>query len=347
MKVITKEDMLPAFDRLRKGRIMVIGDLAIDEMVYGEAIRISREAPVLILKHKNTKVLLGTGANAAHNIAAYKPKKVSVLGVCGDDYYATKLIEAFQEVNIETTGIVKDPNRPTSCKTRISAASLQSVTQQIVRLDREDTSYISKEIESKIIDNMHKMAREHDAILLSDYGIGVITPEIINQAGLLAKEYNLIYVVDGQKQLNRFKGANIITPNQPEAEGTLGYRLTNMENVIKGGQDLLNMIDLDMLLMTRGSEGMVLFEKNKTITSIPAYNKTDVFDVTGAGDTVVGTLVLALAVGIDPKIAAILGNLAASIVVKTFGAAVTSVEEMKVTLEKLKMDYLAQYTTNN
>lgn len=343
MTVITKDDLFPVFDKLTNGRVMVIGDLAIDEMVYGDATRISREAPVLILRHNNTDIILGGASNAAHNIAALGAKKVSVLGVCGDDYYAPQLIEAFEKANVDTSRIVTDPSRPTTTKTRISAASPQSVKQQIVRIDRERTDNISDDIESHLIENMHQAAQEHDAILLSDYSIGVVTPEVIKHALYLAKEHNLVLAVDAQQDLTRFAGASIITPNQPEAEGTLGYKLTDLDSVKKGGWELLKQSGLENLLITRGSDGMMLFEQDGTLTNIPAFNKTDVFDVTGAGDTVVGSLILALSVGISPKLAAIIGNLAASIVVREFGAAVTNIETLKYTLEKLKIDHLADY----
>ncbi|MEW5821357.1 MAG: PfkB family carbohydrate kinase [Cyanobacteriota bacterium] len=346
MNKITKQDLFPVFEKLAQGRVMVIGDLAIDEMVYGEAARISREAPVLILKHSNTKIILGAASNAANNIAALGAKKVSVLGVCGNDYHAPQLIEAFEKSGINTSGIVKDPNRPTSTKTRISAASPQSVTQQIVRIDREDNTAISDDVESHLIENMHLMAEEHDAILLSCYGIGVVTPEVIKHAKLLAKQKKLILAVDAQLDLQRFRNSTVITPNQPEAEASLGYKMTDFNSVKKGGWNLLNQVKLDMLLMTRGGEGMILFQTDGTLTKIPAFNKTDVFDVTGAGDTVVGSLVLALAAGIDPKLAAVLGNLAASIVIREFGAAVTNIETLQYTLEKLKIDYVAEYTLN-
>lgn len=344
MKKIIKEDLIPVFDRLKNGRVMVVGDLAIDEMIYGEAYRISREAPVLILRHNNTKILLGGASNAAHNIAALGAKKTSVLGVCGDDYHGPLLIDAFKKAGIDTSGIVIDPDRPTTTKTRISAASPQSVTQQIVRIDREENSPITGDIESHLIENMHKAASEHDAILLSDYGIGVMTPDIVKHATKLAKEYGLILAVDAQLNLERFQGATIITPNQPEAEATLGYKLTSNDSVKQGGWKLLDKANLDNLLITRGCDGMMLFEKNGTLTNIPAFNKTDVFDVTGAGDTVVGSLVLALASGSNVKEASILGNLAASIVIREFGAAITSVEMLKHTLEKLKMNYIAEYS---
>lgn len=344
MNKIAKEDLFPVLDTLKNGRVMVIGDLAIDEMVYGEASRISREAPVLILKHRETKTILGAASNAAHNIAALGAKKISVLGVCGNDYHGPQLLETFEKAGIDTSGIVIDPDRPTSTKTRISAASPQSVTQQIVRIDRESNAPISDDVESHLIENMHQAARDHDAIILSCYGIGVVTPDIIKHATMLANEYNMILAVDAQQNLQRFQNATIITPNQPEAEATLGYKLTDLKSVKLGGWELMKLAQLEMLLITRGGEGMMLFEKNGTLTQIPAFNKTDVFDVTGAGDTVIGTLVLALAAGANPKLAAILGNLAASIVIREFGAAVTSVEQLKLTLDKLKMEYIAEYS---
>lgn len=347
MAIINKTALMPEFEKLTRGKVLVVGDLAIDEMVYGEASRISREAPVLILKHKETKIILGAASNAAHNISALGAKKVSVIGVCGDDYHAPQLIEAFHKANIDTSGIVKDPTRPTSTKTRISAASPQSVTQQIVRIDRDDTSNVSGDIESHIIENMHLAAPNHDAILLSDYGTGVVTPDIILHARNLAKTHNIILAVDAQNNLERFQNATIITPNQPEAERSLGYEMPDIQAVKKGGNKLLKLANLDNLLITRGSEGMMLFEKDGSLTIIPAFNRTDVFDVTGAGDTVVGTLLLAMASGVDTKKAAILGNLAASIVVREFGAAVTSIEQMIITLEKLKIDTLAEITSLN
>lgn len=347
MTLIHKNELIKEFEKLSNGKVLVVGDLAIDEMVYGETSRISREAPVLILKHKETKVILGAASNAAHNIAALGAKKVSVIGVCGDDYHAPQLIEAFHKANINTTGIVKDPSRPTSTKTRISAASPQSVTQQIVRIDRDDCRNVDGNIESHLIENMHNVANEHDAILLSDYGTGVVTPEIIQHARNLAKEHNLILAVDAQNQLERFQDATIITPNQPEAERSLGYEMPEATDVIAGGQKLLKLANLDNLLITRGGEGMMLFEKDGTLTTIPAFNRTDVFDVTGAGDTVVGTLVLAMASGISTRMAAILGNLAASIVVREFGAAVTSIEQMKLTLEKLKIENVGEISYLN
>lgn len=344
MENIYKQDIIKDLDRFSKANIMVVGDMAIDEMVYGQAERISREAPVLILKHSHTNVLLGAASNAAHNIASLGAKKVSVVGVYGNDFHAPQLLEAFHKANVDTSLMVKDVSRPTSTKTRISAASKQSVTQQIVRIDRESNNPVSAKIESKLINTIYEKAKDFDAILLSDYGIGVVTPNIIDAVSEIAKKENIIYAVDAQTYLTRFKQATVITPNQPEAENTLNRKLETYEDVVVGAKELVESANLKMILITRGGEGMVLVEKSGRITSIPAFNKSDVFDVTGAGDTVVGTLILALASNLDPRHAAVLGNLAASIVIRHFGAAVTTIEELKTELDKLKINTLAEST---
>ena len=320
---------------LHKGRVLVIGDFAIDEMIYGQTHRISREAPVLILKHTHTNIILGAASNAAHNIATLNNGKVSTLGVYGDDYYGPILLKTLEEEGIDTSKMVCDPSRVTTTKTRISGSSPQSVTQQIVRIDRELNTEIDTEIENKIIDLINKHAQEYDAILLSDYGIGVMTPAIIDTAIKAAKKHNIFVTVDAQDDLTRFQGVTVITPNQPEAEKTLGYFIKDNETLLKAGNELLEKTSADMILITRGSDGMMLFEKNGKITSIPAFNKTDVFDVTGAGDTVVGSFTLGLCSGATGAEATTIGNLAASIVVRQFGCATTTTNEILENLDKL------------
>jgi rfaE bifunctional protein kinase chain/domain len=322
---------------LDKGRVLVIGDFAIDEMIYGQTSRISREAPVLILKHTHTNVLLGTASNAAHNIAALSGNKVVSIGAYGEDYHGPLLINALQEAGVDTSCMVKDPDRVTTTKTRISGMSPQSVTQQIVRIDRETTEEVSGKVEEEIIKNIVTKAPEFDAILLSDYGIGSVTQNIIEATIQTAKKHKIFLAVDSQTNLTRFQGATVITPNQPEAERTLGYEIKDHKTLIKAGKELLEKTASEMILITRGSEGMVLFEKNGNISNIPAFNKTSVFDVTGAGDTVVGSFTLALCAGATGVESMIIGNLAASIVVRQFGSAVTSIPELKENLDKMDL----------
>ena len=323
---------------LNKGKVLVIGDFAIDEMIYGKTQRISREAPVLILQHTHTNIILGAASNAAHNISTLNSGKVAAIGTYGDDYHGKIILEALQNGKIGTSYMVMDKSRPTTTKTRISGSSTQSVTQQIVRIDREENSPVNTKVENEIIDNINKLAPDFDAILLSDYGIGVMTPAIIEAAGNAARKNGIFLTVDTQADLTRFQKPTVITPNQPDTEKTLGYKISNPENLIKAGHELLEKTSSDMILITRGSEGMSLFEKNGNISDIPVFNKTEVFDVTGAGDTVIGSFTLALCAGATPAEASIIGNLAASIVVRHFGCATTTINELEDNLERLDFD---------
>lgn len=333
-----KEEILSVIDNLSKPSILVIGDMAIDEMVYGTTDRMSREAPVLILRHYNTKVILGAASNAAHNIASLNGGKVSVIGTYGKDYYAPILLKTFKEAGVNTEFMVEDETRATTVKTRISGSCSQSVTQQIVRIDRETIDPLSNEVEQKIIAQMEKAIPLHDAVILSDYNIGLLTDNVIKKAIELCKKYNKIIVVDSQKDLERFQGVTSMTPNQPDTEKFVGFFIKDGETLEKAGKDMLSKTNADSVLITLGGDGMALFEKNGNFEKVPVFNKTDVFDVTGAGDTVVATFTLAMAAGLSKKNAAILGNLAASIVIRYFGCATTTIPVLKETLSKMDMN---------
>ena len=324
--------------KLSEPRVLIIGDQAIDEMIYGDTERISREAPVLILRHASTKIILGQASNAAHNLATLNNGKVSAIGLYGNDYYAPILLNAMKEAGINTEYMVEDSNRPTTVKSRISGASFHSVTQQIVRVDRVENSAPSAEIEQKVIENIEKAVPEHDAVILSDYNIGFLTENIIRTAIETARKFGKIIVVDAQKDLWRYKGAYSLTPNQPDTEKAVGYFIRDIETLKKAGNDLLKATESETLLVTRGGDGMAVFDKDGTLTEVPVFNKTRVFDVTGAGDTVVASYTLALACGAPPKYAAIIGNIAASIVIRSFGCATTSIDEILDSLNKMNME---------
>lgn len=338
MFTANKEELLKKIENLSKPSVLVIGDMAIDEMVYGTTDRMSREAPVLILRHYNTKVILGAASNAAHNIATLNAGKVSVIGTYGKDYYAPILLKTFKDAGINTEYMVEDASRATTVKTRISGSCSQSVTQQIVRIDRETIEPISKEIEEKIVAQMELAIPKHDAIILSDYNIGLLTDVVIKKSIELAKKYNKIIVVDSQKDLDRFQGVTSMTPNQPDSEKFVGFFIKDKETLKKAGKEMLEKTNADSALITLGGDGMALFEKNGNFIKVPVFNKTDVFDVTGAGDTVVATYTLAMASGMSKKDSAIVSNLAASIVVRHFGCATTTVDVLKSTLEKMDLE---------
>lgn len=314
--------------KLNQAKILVIGDLALDEMVYGDTERISREAPVLILQHTHTKHILGGASNAAHNVSKINNGKVGVIGIIGDDYQADDLKKAFEEANVDCSGLVVDKNRKTITKTRISGSCSHSITQQIVRIDRQTNAPISKETEDKLIEQIIKKIPEYDAIILSDYHIGTITDKIIEITVSTAKKYSKKVIVDAQKDLHRYQNVFSMTPNLPDTQKHVGFYLNNKEDFLLAGNKILDQTNANNILITCGSEGMVVVEKGNKYTHIPVFNKSKVFDVTGAGDTVTATYSLALTIGAEPVYAAVIGNIAAGIVIKQFGCATTNISEI-------------------
>ena len=330
-----KKKILDNLNKLKEPRILVIGDFAIDEMVFGQTERISREAPVLILEHSETKIILGTASNAANNISSLNLGKVGAIGVLGDDYYGKVLINALNEAKINTDFMVVDKERKTTTKTRISGSCSQSVTQQIVRIDRQTKTPVTGEVEKKIIENIKKAMPMYDGVILSDYHLGCLTQNVITSAIEEAKKLNKIIVADIQKEMEKYKGVTAITPNQPDTEKFVSKFIKDDKTLNEAGLELMNKLDLKTLLITRGENGMAVFEKGREPVKIPAFNKKEVFDVTGAGDTVVAAFTLALCAGFSAKEAAIIGNTAASIVIRHFGCHTTNIDEIEFELKNL------------
>lgn len=333
-----KESLKMDITKIKKPKVLVVGDVAIDEMVYGDTERISREAPVLILRHTKTKIILGAASNAARNISTLNGGKVSVIGTYGEDYYGPILLKAFEDAKVDTSYMVLAPERPTTVKTRISGSCSQSVTQQIVRIDRQTTDWLSGETENKVCEQIKKAMPNFDAVILSDYHLGCLTDKVIKTTVEEAKKLGKIVVADVQKNMTRYKGVTAMTPNQPDTEKFVGFFIKDEESLKKAGETLINAADSELMLITRGGDGMAVFEKDGHYDPIPVFNKTDVFDVTGAGDTVVASFTLGLAAGLTPKHAAIIGNLAASIVIRSFGCATTTVKELIKTAEKINFE---------
>ncbi len=332
---INKEKLVSYIKKLSEPKILVIGDLAMDEMVYGDAERISREAPVLILQHTHTKPILGGASNAAHNAATLNNGKVSVIGVFGEDYQAGQLEQAFKEANIDTKYVVHDEMRKTITKTRILGSITTSITQQIVRIDRQTNAPLSQETEKKVIENIEKAIPEYDVVVLSNYHIGTVTPLIIEKTIEIANKYNKKIVVDAQSDLYIYKNITSMTPNLPDTQKSVGFELKTEEDLQSAGDKLLERTNAESILITCGADGMFVAEKNNKYTKIPVFNKSEVFDVTGAGDTVTAVYSLALAAGADAVYAALIGNIAASIVVKQWGCATTTVDELLAAVTKL------------
>ena len=296
---INKEKLVSYIKKLTQPKILVIGDLAMDEMIYGDAERISREAPVLILQHTYTKLILGGASNAAHNVSTLNNGKISVIGVLGDDYQAGQLLETFKKAGVNCDYLIKDKTRKTTTKTRISGSITTSITQQIVRIDRQTNELLSKETEAKVIAAMEKAIPQHDAVILSDYHIGTLTPDVIKCAIELANKYNKIIVVDAQKDLGSYKNITSMTPNLPDTQKSVGFFIKDEATLKTAGDKLLEETNAKAVLITCGADGMFVAEPNKKYTKIPVFNKSEVFDVTGAGDTVTAVYSLALAAGAD------------------------------------------------
>lgn len=325
----SSERLFSLIDKFDRASILVVGDLTLDEFLTGQVERISREAPVLIIRHENTRQVPGGGANAVYNLAKLGAK-VKVAGLVGKDDQGQALRRIFEEAAIDTSGMLVDKARPTVTKTRISGHARQSVTQQIVRVDRKSDELPDLDLQLQLAEYIREQLHTVDAVVCSDYGDGVFTPPVIEAALSHSRT-----IVDTQISLQRYKTASVFTPNLPEAEKAVGYAIATPQTLSQAGRDLLALTEAEKILITRGEQGMSLFDRSGSEEHIPAFNRTDVFDVTGAGDTVAAALTLALNAGASYWEAAVLGNLAASIVVRQFGTATTTPEEMKEALRSL------------
>lgn len=331
---LSKSSLAKRIINLAKGRIVVVGDLLIDELLEGKPTRISREAPVLILEHADTEHIPGGAANTAHNITAFGAE-CHAIGVCGTDDYSTKLAVMLEKHRI-THDLIKDPDRVTTVKTRILSKS-HSLMQQLLRIDRISHEKISDAIAKQVAAKVEEVAGGYSAIILSDYKAGVIVDTVVEACRKAAANSKILLIVDAQNDFERFAGCTLITPNQPDSEEAVGYKIESQQALEKAGADLLAQSKAEAVLLTRGGHGMSLFRKHDSMVELPPFNKSEVFDVTGAGDTVVATMALALVTGASFVEAMALGNLAAGIVVKKVGTAVTSQKEMLDTLETISM----------
>ena len=316
--------------QFRGKRILVIGDMVSDQYIIGRPTRISREAPVLILELDEERTVPGGAINVAVN-ANSLGAEVFLAGVIGDDIPGRQLRQAIDELGMHHEGLLIDQLRPTSTKTRIMAGSPQIVQQHIVRIDRIDASDVREPCKSKLLDYIKQMLPSIDAVVMSDYANGVISPDIIGTAIPKARELNKTIVVDSHGSLFRFQGVTALTPNQPEAESTLGVTIKTEAELDRAGQRLLEGSHAQGVLVTRGSEGMSLFEKDGQVIHLPIYtlpNASEIVDTNGAGDTVAATFTLALTAGATMSEAAYIANAAAALVVRRLGCASNTPAEL-------------------
>ena len=317
----------------RGRRILVLGDLVADQYILGYTARVSREAPVLILRYDSEKVTLGGGANALHNIHSLGGTPMPV-GVVGDDEMGTRLVEIMEEKGIDTSGVVVVPGWRTVTKTRILAGGHHTVKQQVVRIDKEPRGEVPQDVRREIRSRFMERAPEVDAIMVSDYGYGTVSPEFFH---ILPRWVDKCPVtVDSRYRVLEFKGVTAATPNEPETAAALGVDRIENGNVEWAGRRLLEITGDRAVLVTRGKKGMALFLASGEIYHIPIFGTDEVADVTGAGDTVIATFTLSLAAGASFLEAARLANYAGGIVVMKSGTATVSQEEL---LEAVKSQY--------
>jgi rfaE bifunctional protein kinase chain/domain len=316
--------------------ITVVGDLVADEFIYGEISRVSREAPVLILKHRERTVVPGGGANAINNLADLGVNVLPV-GVVGDDEPGRLLIKAFRHKHIALTGVLKDKTYTTVTKTRILAGMTHSARQQVVRVDREPESGPSPHVKRELILAARQYARVSDALLISDYGYGAASPAILNAMRERGRLDRVPVVLDSRYRMLQYAGVAAATPNEPEVEEALGTRIGNdWPRLCAAGQEILSRMKLQSLVITRGRDGMAAFSGKHKPVDIPIFGSDQVADVTGAGDTVIATFTAAFAAGASTEEAAHLANYAGGLVVMKRGTATVSQPELLQAIERAR-----------
>lgn len=313
---MNNKKLIKIVDNFKGKRVGVIGDLMLDQFIWGDAERISPEAPVPIVFVEKETFVPGGAGNTANNIAALGGKSF-IIGLIGEDLAGQKLEKEFKKSKINTQGIIKNSEKPTIQKIRVIARS-----QQIVRIDKENQDNISDEEKNRVIDFISSHIKDWDGLVISNYAKGFIREDLAKEIISLAKKYNKFIIADTKpKQASYFKDVSLLTPNLREAK-----EISGKEKLEEIGNEIQRRLNCNVLI-TRGADGMTLFEDDK-IKHFPVQVK-EVFDVSGAGDTVVAAFALAQAAGADLEQATILTNHAAGIVVGKIGTAVVSPEELK------------------
>ena len=321
-KKINKERLIHIVNRLNKSRVMVVGDVMLDEFIWGSVSRISPEAPVPVVWVKSESYMPGGALNVANNIAALGGKAF-IAGIVGDDHRGQLLTEEALKRNINVEGLIVDANRPTTLKTRIIAHH-----QQVVRIDKEDTNPVDSDILRQVTRYVREKIQDIDGIIIEDYGKGLVVPELVKELVNLGKKYKKVISVDPKEEhFSYYKGITVMTPNNHEASKAVGFEIKDEDTLIKAGRELVNKLSCDAVLITLGENGMCLFENSKRITHIPTVAQ-EVFDVSGAGDTVIATFTLGLSCGAGKLEAAHIANFAAGIVVGKVGTATTTQDEL-------------------
>jgi len=325
------ERLLHLIENFETRRVLVVGDIIADQFIYGQIARVSREAPVLILKYDATEMVAGGGANAANNVAALGGR-VRLAGIVGRDAEGRRLVSSLLR-GVERTHIVRARQYRTPVKTRILAGGIHSAKQQVVRIDRDTAWPLSEEVSRVFAEKLVAAVHDCDAVVLSDYGSGLVTPalaERIRKAlARTSRQRQVPILVDSRYRLLEYQGMTTCTPNESEVEQILGVHIDDDPDALeRAGRAVLRRTRSAAVLVTRGSRGMALFQPRQATVHIPIFGTSEVADVTGAGDTVIATFALALAAGGSFEDAARLANCTGGLVVKKRGTATVSGREL-------------------
>jgi rfaE bifunctional protein kinase chain/domain len=315
-----------------KRKVVIIGDLVADQFLRGTIARVSREAPVFILRHDETETVAGGAANAAVNVAGLGGKSIAV-GIVGDDVNGRALCESLKTNQVNCDFLVTSQKFQTTTKTRVLAGHEFSPRQQMIRIDYENKEKIDRETLEKLKQNAVSAINEADVVVISDYNYGVANAEIIELVSNIAEEKKIPLLIDSRFRLTEFPFATSATPNQEEVEQLLGKNFTEADCV-----GLLEKLGFESLLITRGNKGMLLLEKDKTPLSIGVVGSKEPVDVTGAGDTVIAAYALSLASGLSFAECANLANHAGGIVVMKKGTAAVTAEELLQSIKNSKQE---------
>jgi rfaE bifunctional protein kinase chain/domain len=323
--------LIGLLDEFAARRVAVVGDLIADEFIYGRVARVSREAPVLILQYDSTQIVPGGAGNAANNVAALGGR-TQIVGLTGKDEAGKRLHASLGHVN--TRGLLSPHGYCTPVKTRILAGGVHTAKQQIVRIDRVVSCEYDAKSRAAFARAAIKAAGACDAILLSDYGTGLVTPELAAALGKKAGR-SVPILIDSRYDLLKYRGLTACTPNESEVEQMLDMKIgESLKSLERAGRELLKRTRMDAVLITRGSRGMALFEPDRPTIHVPIHGSDEVADVTGAGDTVIATMTLTLAAGGSFGEAARLANYAAGLVVMKRGTATVSPEELRAAIQE-------------
>lgn len=334
---MTGKDMLSAVDQFSSRKILVIGDMIADRYIHCSTSRISREAPVLILDYEDEKIIPGGAANAVNNLAELK-SEVCACGIVGRDFSARQLLGVFRKKSVNCDGIYKSRLRSTMVKTRILSGGLNTTLQQIVRIDVGKPSEMDCEERENIKMAILKWISQSHAVLVSDYGYGMLDDQMKDFISENVKKFNIPLIVDSRYLLTTFKNVTLFTPNEEEASNAVGFRITSRDKLFQAGKIILEKTECQAVLITRGSKGMALFQRNMEPCLIPVCGSDEIADVTGAGDTVASVATLGIACGCSLETSCRMANIAGGNVVMKRGTATITREELKKGIQNYEID---------